>query len=166
MSIGTKTKRPVDYVASQEGSALGARLRRLSDRIDREADAFYRTLDVDFQQRWFGVFNQIALHESRTVGEIAAALGVTHVAVSQVRTALAERGLIVAEVDPEDARRRTLRLSASGKRLASKLAPVWRAFSATGRELDAEAGGAARALMRLEQALDQTSLAARVTAKL
>lgn len=164
MSI--KERSSSDYVSSQAGSALGARLRRLSDRIDREADSLYLALEVDFEQRWFGFVNQLVLHDARTVGEIADALGVTHVAVSQVRSALTERGLILAAVDPEDSRRRTLRLSAAGKRLAAKLAPIWSALSASARDLDAEAGNVTRALERLEEALDRRSLTKRVQARL
>lgn len=162
------TKRHIsgDYVSGQAGSALGARLRRLSDRIDREADCLYQALELDFEQRWFGVVNQLVLHEARTVGEIADALGVTHVAVSQVRSALAERRLILAEVDPEDSRKRTLRLSAAGKRLAGKLAPIWNALNAAARDLDAEAGKITLGLERLEQALDHQSLVERVRVKL
>lgn len=159
-------KRSPDYISTQAGSALGARLRRLSDRIDREADSLYQALELDFEQRWFGVVNQLLLREAMTVGEIAEALGVTHAAVSQVRSALTERGLIVSDVDPKDSRKKTLRLSASGKRLATKLAPTWTALNAVARELDTEAGQVTRALERLENALDQRTLIARVRAKL
>jgi DNA-binding MarR family transcriptional regulator len=155
-----------DYVRDQAGAALGARLRRLSDRIDREADALYQALNLDFEQRWFGFVNQLVLHQTRTVGEIAGALGVTHVAVSQVRSALAERGLIVAEIDPADSRKRVLKLSAAGKRLALKLAPIWGALNEAARDLDSEANGVAHALERLESALDRRSLTNRVQSRL
>jgi hypothetical protein len=44
-----------DYPSRFGGAAIGARLRRLSDRIDREADGLYSALGIDFEQRWFGV---------------------------------------------------------------------------------------------------------------
>ena len=164
--MSTRWQLPADYVRSQAGAALGARLRRLSDRIDREADALYQALNVDFEQRWFGFVNQLMLHKTRTVGEIAEALGVTHVAVSQVRSALAERGLIVAEVDSADSRRRVLKLSAAGKRLALKLASTWAALNDAARELDAEANCVVSALEQLEDALDRRSLTNRVQSRL
>lgn len=157
---------PVDYVRSQGGASLGARLRRLSDRIDRESDGIYQALGIEFEQRWFGLVNQLALHEQRTVGEVADALGVSHAAISQVRRALVERGLVIAEADPGDSRRKTLMLSAKGKRLAAKLSPIWNALNGAARELDAESGAVTRALERLEQALDARTLAARVQEKL
>jgi DNA-binding MarR family transcriptional regulator len=164
--MSTKWRAPGDYVRDQAGAALGARLRRISDRIDREADALYQALHLDFEQRWFGVVNQLVLHQTRTVGEIAEALGVSHAAVSQVRSALAESGLLVAEIDPADARKRVLKLSAAGKRLALKLAPIWSALNDAARELDAEANGVARVLERLEAALDRRSLTDRVRTRL
>lgn len=155
-----------DYPSSQGGAAIGARLRRLSDRIDREADRLYAELGVEFEQRWFGVLNQIVLNGPRSVSEIAEALGVTHSAISQTRAALAERGLIEAQSDPADARRRTLALSASGKKLVKRLAPVWEALNEAARELDREAGRAVETLAKLEAALDRKGLAARVRDKL
>lgn len=155
-----------DYPSRSGGSAIGARLRRLSDRIDREADELYATFGINFEQRWFGVLNQLTLHKAMSVSEIALALGVSHVAVSQTRGALLARGLITAADDPKDARRRTLMLSASGRKLVNKLAPLWAALNDAARELDAEAGHVTTGLERLEASLDRKSLADRVRAKL
>jgi DNA-binding MarR family transcriptional regulator len=155
-----------DYPASQGGAAIGARLRRLSDRVDREADKLYAAFDVEFEQRWFGVVNQLAATKEMSVGELSAALGISHAAVSQTRTALLERGLIVAEDHPSDARRRVLALSAKGRKLVERLMPLWQALNSAAGELDREAGRPVEALARLEAALDKQSLAERVRAKL
>ena len=45
-----------DFPSRSGGAAIGARLRRLSDRIDREADGLYAAFGIDFEQRWFGTF--------------------------------------------------------------------------------------------------------------
>jgi DNA-binding MarR family transcriptional regulator len=101
-----------------------------------------------------------------SVSELAAALGVTHVAVSQTRTALLERGLIATQDDPSDARRRVLMLSASGRKLVKQLAPLWAALNEAAQELNREAGDLVETLARLEAALDRRTLTARVRAKL
>ncbi|RYG81768.1 MAG: MarR family transcriptional regulator, partial [Alphaproteobacteria bacterium] len=44
-----------DYSRSFGGAALGARLRRASERIDRDGTRVYATRDVRFEQRWYGV---------------------------------------------------------------------------------------------------------------
>lgn len=156
----------LDYSKAQGGAAIGARLRRLSDRIDREADQLYAAFGVDFEQRWFGVVNQLARNGAMSVGELAAALGVSHAAVSQTRAALVQRKLLTTEDHATDGRQRVLTLSTKGQRLVEQLTPLWRALNSAAEELDREAGRPVEALGRLEAALDKTSLTARVRAKL
>lgn len=151
-----------DYPRSQGSAAIGARLRRLSERLDRETGAVYAAAGVRFEQRWFGVLNQLNMHGPMSVGDIAVALGVTHVAVSQTRAALLRKKLVVVDADPADARRNVLRLSAAGQRLATRLAGTWQLLNDVGRELDREAGGLVAAIERLERALDRQGVAARL----
>lgn len=147
-----------DYPRDSGAAALGARLRRLSERIDRDAGRLYAELDVRFEQRWFGVLNQLVLHGPRAVGDLATALGVTHVAVSQVRQALVAEGLVAEDRDPRDGRSRVLRLTEAGEALARRLTPAWTALAEAAIELNTEAQGALAALDRLEQALDRASI--------
>jgi DNA-binding MarR family transcriptional regulator len=147
-----------DYVRQSGGAALGARLRRLSERIDRDAGRLYAELGVRFEQRWFGVLNQLGLNGARSVGELAAALGVTHVAVSQVRQALVAEGLVAEARDPRDGRSRVLELTAEGQVLVRRLTPAWTALAAAAIDLNAEAQDALSALVRLEAALDRASI--------
>ncbi|CAN7502166.1 MarR family winged helix-turn-helix transcriptional regulator [Caulobacter sp. LjRoot300] len=139
-------------------AAIGARLRRLSERIDRDAGRLYAELDVPFEQRWFGVVDQLNRHGPRSVGEMAAALGVSHVSVSQVRQALVAEGLVAEDRDPRDGRSRVLRLTGDGRALARRLAPVWDALSTAAIELNADAQDPLAALDRLEAALDEASI--------
>jgi len=155
-----------DYPSSQGGAAIGARLRRLSERIDREAEQIYKDAGVAFEQRWYGVINQLATHGAMSVGDLAQVLGVTHVAISQVRASLEAAKLVETRADFSDGRRRTLLLTASGKRLVKRLTPVWNALNAASRELDREAGGVIETLARLEAALDREGLAERATGQL
>ncbi|MGH6911714.1 MAG: MarR family transcriptional regulator, partial [Phenylobacterium sp.] len=75
-------------------------------------------------------------------------------------------GLIDARPDPKDGRRRQLRLTAAGKDLVARLSPLWRALDDAAQELNDEAGDAAAALDRLDDALAQRSWFERVTARL
>lgn len=154
-----------DFLHGMGGAALGAWLRRLSDRIDREAGRVYGEAGIDFEQRWFGVLNQLALHGARSVGEVAQALGVSHVAVSQVRGALEKAGLVTTEADPHDRRSRKLRLTPKGRETYLEMAPLWEKLALVSVELDREAGGVAHVLARLEKALDRRSLVERVSRK-
>jgi DNA-binding MarR family transcriptional regulator len=154
--------RNADYPALNAGAALGARLRRLSDRIDREAAAIYRAQGVAFEQRWFGVLNQLIRFGPASGAELAVRLGVTPAAVSQVAAALTARGLVTVQTGKKDRRLRLLAATADGEALAATLAPLWNALSAAAAALDAEAGGVVAALNRLEAALGRASLAERV----
>jgi DNA-binding MarR family transcriptional regulator len=151
-----------DHVAELGGAALGARLRRLSAAIDADAARIYAARGIRFEQRWFGVINQLALAGSLSVRELADLLGITHASVSETRQSLEAAGLIASQADPSDGRRRVLTLSPSGEALVAQLQPLWDAFDEAARELDAEAGGVTEALARLEQALARRSLHERI----
>ncbi|TNY26117.1 MarR family transcriptional regulator [Fulvimonas soli] len=150
-----------DYTARAGGAALGARLRRVSERIDRELSAFYAHLGVDFEQRWFGVLNLLDLFGSMGVGQLAEALAISHVSVSQTKESLERAGLVEVRADEQDARRRNLRLTRRGCAFVRKMRPVWEALAESARALDEEAGEVVRALDALEKALDRSSVAQR-----
>jgi len=155
-----------DFTRRQGPAAVGGRLRRLSERIDREAFEIYSALGLGFEQRWFGPVNLLERFGPLSVGELAEALGITHASVSQSRASLVRAGHVRARPHERDARSRRLELTASGRKLAARLRPVWEAMDDAARALDAEAGGVVRVLERLEQALDRQSLAERVRAEL
>ncbi|MGH6963047.1 MAG: MarR family winged helix-turn-helix transcriptional regulator [Phenylobacterium sp.] len=155
-----------DYTRKAGGAAVGGRLRRLSEWIDGDSGRIYATLGVRFEQRWFGVLNQLSLRGEVAVGELAATLRITHASISQTRQSLEAAGLIDARPDPKDGRRRQLRLTAAGKDLVARLSPLWRALDDAAQELNDEAGDAAAALDRLDDALAQRSWFERVTARL
>lgn len=155
-----------DYSRSMGGQALGARLRRLSERIDGDGTRVYAARGLVFEQRWFGVLNQMVLKGPTTVGEIAATMRITHVSVSQACRSLEKAGIIASAVDPDDARRRLLSLTAEGVALVERMWPLWQAFNAAAAEINAEAGDVVAALDRLDDALARKSLFDRISERL
>ncbi|CAN5901907.1 hypothetical protein BH11PSE12_BH11PSE12_09340 [soil metagenome] len=151
-----------DYSRSAGGAAIGARLRRLSENLDGDSTRVYAALGINFEQRWFGVLNQLAIKEAVTVGELAATLRITHVSVSQTRHSLEKSGIVASESDPKDARRKRIVLTPAGRQLIKQLQPVWKAFDEVSLELNAEAGNIAASLDRLDDALKQQSLYQRI----
>lgn len=151
-----------DYHRSLGGAAIGARLRRLSERVDRDATRVYAELGVAFEQRWMGVLDQLSRRDGPSVKELAETLGISHPSVSQTRASLLAAGLIEDQPDPTDGRRRTLQLTSAGRALVAGLRPVWDALEQASRDLDDEAQNAVAALDRLEVALDRRSLFDRV----
>lgn len=167
MSTGPVETRPILSETARSGAAaIGARLRRLSERIDRDAGRLYQDLGVTFEQRWFGVVNLLSMSGPRSVGELAAALGVSHASISQIRAGLAGAGLIDWDVDAHNARLRRIRLTPVGMSEVRRLAPLWEALSAAAIELDGESGEALAALDRLETALARQSLYDRVRGRM
>lgn len=159
---GPDDSRQLDYSAGLGGAAIGARLRRLSDRIDRDAARVYAALGVQFEQRWMGVLSLLAERGAMAVGELAESLRISHPSVSQTRRSLIGAGIIAEQADPRDARRRTLHLTPEGVALVARLRPAWAALELAGEVLNREAGNTVLALNRLELALDGLSLERRV----
>jgi DNA-binding MarR family transcriptional regulator len=143
--------------------ALGSRLRRVLDRLDREVLAIYRASGQRFEPRWFAVFAALRDHGPMTVGELSQLLGVSHVAISQVRTALEAEGLVRGKADAHDGRRQLLSLTPRGRKAAIRLAPLWRGIAvAVAGLLEEHAPGLLANLDAIEQALDHRGLSARV----
>lgn len=145
------------------GGALGARLRRLSEQIDRDATRIYVARGIEFEQRWFGPLNQIVQNGPLAVGEIAERLHITHVSVSQATRSLEGAGLVASEPDAADGRRRVLSLTPKGQALVRALTPQWAAFETAAAALDMEAGGVVSVLDRLDDALARMSLFDRIS---
>lgn len=158
---------PQDYSRSFGGAALGARLRRASERIDRDSTRVYAALDVRFEQRWYGVLRQLIEHDRpMAVGEIAAILRITHVSVSETSRSMEKAGLIASSAAPEDARRRLLSLTDQGRALAAEMTPLWEAFITAAQELNDEAGDVVRLLDQLDEALDRRSVFDRIMSRI
>lgn len=154
-----------DFISRCGPAAIGARLRRLSESIDEDARRVYADYGVEFEQRWVGVVEQLALSGPLTVAQLASALGVRHSSVSQTRASLERAGIIEMLDDPDDGRSRKVRLSPRGQRLVARLWPLWQTLNEVSAEIDHEARGAVAALDRLDRALARESLHARVAAR-
>ncbi|MEO5773864.1 MAG: MarR family transcriptional regulator [Sphingomicrobium sp.] len=151
-----------DFSRDAGSGALGARLRRLSEKIDRDATRIYAERRIEFEQRWFGPLNQIVLNGPLSVSEIAERLYITHVSVSQATQSLEAAGLVASQPDVTDRRRRLLSLTSEGQARVRELAPLWAALERAAAALDEEAGGVVPVLDRLDDALERRSLFDRV----
>jgi DNA-binding MarR family transcriptional regulator len=151
---------------SSSAAAIGARLRRLSERIDQDCARLYAERGLHFEQRWLGLMTELAEAESLSVKELAARLGISHASVSETRKSVVAAGLVDAVPDPHDARSVRLSLSTGGREMFTRYTPLWQALEAASTELDAEADRVVRALDLLDQALDRESIRARVVRRL
>jgi DNA-binding MarR family transcriptional regulator len=156
---------PEDYSRTFGGEALGARLRRLSERIDRDGTRIYAEHGIHFEQRWYGVLRQLVANGPMSVGQIAAALHISHASVSEARRSLEKAGIVDNTPSPEDGRRRMLTLTSEGRRLWDSLSPLWDDFNTVAKELNDEAQDVVRLLDRLDDALARRSMYDRIMDK-
>ncbi len=157
-----RSPRVHDYSKEARCTALGARLRRLSEQIERDCGRVYALNGVDFEQRWFGVLNQLKLNGPLSIGNLATLLGITHVSVTQTCQSLKKAGLIASASGRNDARVREVRLSKKGLALIEELAPLWTRMNDAGEKLNQEAGDVIAFLDRLEETLKEKSLLDRI----
>jgi DNA-binding MarR family transcriptional regulator len=147
-----------DLIAAYGSAGVGARLRRLSERIDREARSVYKHAGIDFEQRWVGVLLLLVERGSITVGELAEALRITQPSVSQTLRSLQAAKLVAARRDYRDPRRRLQSLTKAGLQLVGKARPVWEALMEAARDLDRAGIDIVTPLAQIERALDEKSL--------
>jgi len=148
-----------DVIQQRGSAAFGTRLRRLSEKLDRQVQALYRAHDLGFEPRWFPVFALLNEHGPLSVGELAALIGITHAAVSQVRGELIRQRLVRAKADPADRRRQIVELTDKGKALCRKLRPLWQAVARATDALWAEtAPGFLDQLDRVEAAIERNPM--------
>ena len=159
---GDRVGKPSEDGVERFGAlALGGRLRRLSDRIDRDAKSIYEKMGIEFEQRWFPVFNCLRGGEAMSVTEIANNLRISHVSVSVTRKSLEAAQLVASIADEKDGRRSNLALTEKGQALSKELGPLFVALDLAAADLNAEADNAITAIARLEDALDRRSLSER-----
>ena len=155
-----------DYVTEKGAAAFGTRLRRISERLDRDVRELYRLHGHDFEPSWFPVFVALAEEGPMSVGDLAERMRISHAAVSQIRGKLTRARLVVARADVADHRRQLLQLTARGRALAERLAPLWAAIARTTDAIcRAHAPRLLQELDALETALDESSLLERVAPK-
>ena len=133
--------------------AMGTRLRVLSEQMMTTVKAFYDDYGLDFEPRWFPLFQLVERQPGLHVAALAAEIGMSHTAIHALAKPLAEAGLISLTPAPDDARARQVRLTREGEVLFDRLRPAWAALDrALHRALPD--GGVAEVLATLDR-LDQ-----------
>jgi len=157
----------VDTISELGELAFASRLKRLSERLMKDVSRVYKDLDVDFEARWFSILFALKKGAPQSVTALAQSLRLTHPAVNQLAGEMIENKLLLAAKSRQDERKRLLRLSAKGKRIAAVLAPVWNEIGAATKLLIESSGqDLLSGLDRVEKLLDKQDMYARVTARL
>jgi len=153
----------MDVIRELGELAFASRLRRLAERLHRDATRLYQEHDLEFEARWFPLVYLLRRGDSMPLTKAARLLGVTHPAVHQLAGELTKRGLLRSDRDDGDVRRRLLVLTSEGRSLSDRLAPLWDDIANATREVVASsAPDLLSELERIERSLDESSIYDRV----
>ena len=95
----------------------------------RDGATIYTHNQIEFEPKWFPVFQALMNKESMSVTEIAEAVGMKHPSVSQIVKEMEKKRIITSNVCHDDGRRRLLKLTPEGKKLIPQLEQVWKDIS-------------------------------------
>jgi DNA-binding MarR family transcriptional regulator/GNAT superfamily N-acetyltransferase len=115
----------MSFLHSQGELALASRFKAISESLYTAANTAYREAGIDIDAHWFPVLRYLHVKGPATVTEIAAAIGQTHPAVSQLAAKLRRTGWLTRRADKTDGRRGMLELTAEAERKLDRLGPVW-----------------------------------------
>jgi DNA-binding MarR family transcriptional regulator/GNAT superfamily N-acetyltransferase len=144
---------------------LGSRLRKVTEALYAGVDEVYRSAGVDLPSRCFPILFLLRDHGRLGISELAARLGQTHPAVSQMSRKLLRQRVVRESPDPRDDRRRLLSLSARGRSVMARLEPVWKAIVAAVADLESD-HPLSQHLTAIDQALEARGFAARIRSRL
>jgi GNAT superfamily N-acetyltransferase len=149
------------------GLLLGSRLKRVSDALFAGVDSIYEAHGVALSSRCFPILFLLRDHGPRGITELAASLGQSHPAVSQMSRTLFDHGVVAEKTDPDDERRRLLALSPKGVALMGRMATIWQAIVGAVDDLSAATQvDFLTHFSALEAALQERSFADRITDRL
>lgn len=117
---------------------FGSRLRRLSEAFLGDVNRIYDAHQLPFDAAWFPVFYILSRQDSVSIRDIADELAVSHSSISQLVSALQQKGLVKTTTAPDDARRKVVAFTPKGKKLQQQIDPVWKALTQAMEELVAE----------------------------
>jgi DNA-binding MarR family transcriptional regulator/GNAT superfamily N-acetyltransferase len=146
------------------GLLAGSRLRRLSEALYAGVDEVYREHGVQLSSRSFPILFLLRDNGPLAITDLAARLGQSHPALSQMSRKLLAEGVVAERADPADERRRLLALSKKGQALMARLAPVWKAVE--GAVEDLAGPDFVPGLLRLEGALEERPFGRRIRDRL
>lgn len=147
--------------------AIGTRFRVLTDRLMQDADKIYKSLDLEFEPRWFTVFYLISRNSPITITEITEELGYSQPAVTQIANSLIKKKLIKSVKSKSDSRKKFITLTEKGNDLIEKLTPVWKDIENAVKELlDSTGYDILFILSKLESELDTKDIYNRVMEKI
>ncbi len=153
----------MDLVNELGELALATRLKRLSERLSADVSKIYKESEVDFEARWFLILSLLEREKIMAITEIAESLQLSHPAIVQLVQELIQKNLIKATADKQDARKRMVSLTVTGKKTLTQLQPILKSIKEENKRWIAQASANVLAVLtELEAALDDQPMYQRV----
>jgi len=144
--------------------AISTRLQRLSEQIRKDGFMVYKANGINFEPKWFPVIYTLHLKPVLSVVELATEIGYTHPSTITLLKELEKEKLIRSKKDKNDERKRLLQLSEKWKKLVEEMQPVWGIIIAAISELTDTQNNLMKAIVEVEQQLQQKSFFERAKA--
>jgi N-acetylglutamate synthase-like GNAT family acetyltransferase/DNA-binding MarR family transcriptional regulator len=111
----------INFYDTMGSTALGSRLRRLSDIFLESGNKIYPMYDVALDPKWFPIFSAIESNDGIAITEIAKIVGQSHVLVSVTVKEMMKKGIVTTTKGEKDGRMTHVSLSPLGKEINQKL---------------------------------------------
>ncbi|MCC5860180.1 MAG: winged helix-turn-helix transcriptional regulator [Ectothiorhodospiraceae bacterium] len=142
-----ETRFPYNKTLEVGSTCLCLYAQRAARALARHFDEVFRPLNLTNGQ--FSLLMALNRPEPPTVSEVAALLAMDRTTLTALLKPLERRGLIQANPDPADRRRRRIRLTGAGHGLLDQAYPLWREAHATVERQLTDAPGLREELGRL-----------------
>lgn len=129
-----------DFITTLGLGFLAHRLRRITEQFLDDYGAWLPDVGVDVPPRSLSLLLLLHRNESLGVMEVAARLRLSHPLIIRLVRDLEGEGFVQTTEDPEDARRRVIRLTARGERQVTAIKKATTVMAAAYRELSDEIG--------------------------
>lgn len=106
-----------DYIRQLGEVAFGSRLKRISDRVNKEVSNLFKSQNLDIEPSWLPLLIYLEDNGNASVTEIASAMNFTHPAVIHLLNKMENRKLILVFGDKDDRRKRLVKLSDYGRKI-------------------------------------------------
>ena len=155
----------MDFFNKTGKTAIGSRLRMLTETIMEDAAKIYQLYGSNLQPKWFPVYYVLTEGDAKTITAIAKEIGHSHPSVSKIIGEMKKAGLVVEKKDKVDGRRNLVQLTKKGleinETLQLQLIDVGNAVEAISAQTTNDLW---KAIAEWEYLLEQQSLISRVTA--
>lgn len=154
-----------DIVRRKGYLTLGSRLRRIGERLQAETQQLMTEHEVPIQANQYPLLLALDENGSLSIGELAAALGVSQPGVTRSVGQLAKQGFVKVRRGSKDQRTRLVELTAPGRETVRHgRLQVWPQIEFCVQQMvDGQSGPLLEQLDRLEEALQAASFKQRVS---